>query len=109
MPQHNFHLGGWVSEILLRSWIFAVAHLTSTEKDEWRRLARHKRGDSIGLQTACEAHGEEVALTLSPCECERSLDMAAPVAYVLSSRGRKLDDAQNGPEARNTSGNRQRF
>ena len=38
-----------------------------------------------------------MALTLSPCECERSL--AAPVTYVhvLSSRGRELDDVQKDP------------
>ena len=41
-----------------------------------------KGGDAIVLGTACEAHGEEMALTLSPRECERSL--AAPVTYVLS-------------------------
>ena len=45
-----------------------------------------KGGDAIVLDTACEAHGpgEEMALTLSPRECERSL--AAPVTYVLSRR-----------------------
>lgn len=35
--------------------------------------------------------------------------LAAPVAYVLSSRGRELDDVQKDPEARSTSGNRQKF
>ena len=69
----------------------------------------NKTGDSIVLGAACEDHGEEMALALSPCECERSLD--ASVAYVLSSRGRELDDVQKDPEVRsvNTSGNRQKF
>ena len=81
----------------------------------WSRLLGHiqgdghvtKQGNSIVLGTACEAHGDKMALALSPRECEHSL--AAPVTYVLSSRGRELDDAQKGPEARNISGNRQKF
>ena len=81
----------------------------------WSRLFCHlqgdghvtKKGDAIVLGTACEAHGEEMALTLSPRECERSL--AAPVTYVLSSRGRELDDARKDPEVRDTTGNRQKF
>ena len=46
----------------------------------WSRLFGHiqgdghatKRGGSIVLDAACEAHGVEMALALSPCECERS-------------------------------------
>ena len=66
-------------------------------------------GDSIVLGTACEAHGNEMALALRPCECERQL--ADPAASALFSWGRKLDDAQDleDPEARNPSGNRQKF
>ena len=61
----------------------------------------------IVLDTACEAHGEEMALAPNPCGCVRSL--AAPVTYALSRRGRELDDVQKDPEAHNTSGNRQKF
>ena len=43
-----------------------------------------KKGDAIVLGTASEDHGVEMALALIPCEYERPL--AAPVAYVLSSR-----------------------
>ena len=95
------------------------SELFAGDEHLWSRLFGHiqgdghvtKGGDVAILCTACGAHGEELeismALTLSPRECERSL--AAPVAYVLSSRGRELDGAQKTTEARNTSGNRQKF
>jgi len=68
------------------------SELFAGDEHLWSRLFGHiqgdghvtKKGDMIQLGTACEAHGEEMALTISPRECERSL--AAPVTYVLSSR-----------------------
>ena len=55
-------------------------------EDGWSRLFGHiqghgfvtRKGDCIVLGTACEAHGDEMALTLRPCECERSLADPAP-------------------------------